>query len=121
MTSNGVAMVDSDPFEGTTVLRDAEASGRMMIPFLHRLEPKVGDAVTELTELCKRIYPREMPVYMATGNLDQEFHQIWAFVDLSRMLRQALLKHYPEREIQKFKIMTSLTPPTVKPLVDADL
>lgn len=121
ISSNGIEHVGSDPFADTTVLRDAEAYGRMMMPFVHRLEPKVGDAVTELTELCRRIYPREMPVYMAPGNLDQEFHQIWAFVDLSRMLRQALLKHYPEREIQEFNIVTSMAPPTVKPLVDADL
>lgn len=119
--SNGIEHVRSDPFAGTTVLRDAEASGRMMLPFVHRLDPKVGDAVTELTEFCRRIYPREIPVYRPPGNLDQEFHQIWAFVDLSRRLRQALLKTYPEREIQKFNVMTSMAPPTLKPLVDADL
>lgn len=121
MTSNGVEMVGSDPYAGTTVLRDAEAYGQMMSPFVHRLEPKVGDAVTELTEFCRRIYPREMPVYMAPGKLDREIHEIWEFVKLSRMLRKSLREHYPEREIQKFNIVTSMNPITVKPLVDADL
>lgn len=121
ISSNGIEHVGSDPFTGTTVLRDAEAWGQMMMPFVHRLEPKVGDAVTELTELCRRIYPREMPVYMAPGKLDKEIHQIWAFVNLSRMVRRALQEHYPEREIQKFNIVASMNPPTIKPLVDVDL
>lgn len=60
--------------------------------------------------LCRRIYPREITFYMAPGKLDKEIQQIWAFANSSRMIRRALQEHYPEREIQKFNIVTSMNP-----------
>ncbi|WP_143311046.1 hypothetical protein [Cellulosimicrobium aquatile] len=116
---DGVRGVQSDPFAGTAVLRDIDAHGRLLEPFLHRLHPEVSDAVAALIHLPDRISME--PVFMRQGTLDAEFGRIWELVSLSRDVRSALLKHVPNRSLVVPQIMAATPTDTVTQVHSDDL
>lgn len=116
----GEPMVPSDPFEGTGLMEQLEGHGKVVSPFLHRLEPKVADSVTELMHFRQRIN-YSGPVYRQPGTLEQEFWPIWQFVTHSRKVRQALKAHYPQRELPIITLLSPSPDMPIRQIEPADL
>ena len=106
VSSGGVNYVWSDPFARSLVLRDVEAHGRLLSPFLHRLPPEVADAAATLINFPARLSLD--PIARPPGKLDAEVERIWEFVRLSRDVRRVLVQQIPERQITLPRILSAI-------------